>query len=545
MSAPSLLFSTRVPPVSPLADTNISLPPALRSRPPPRPLAVTIREHTDDIRDLIVCRDGDTLISASDDKTARCYSLRGIAFGRTNSIMTMSTPSYALAACQTSDTEVAVGTTSGIIVFNYKTGQKIRDLMGHSNWTRSLIMLPDGCIASANDDKTARVYNPHTGECKGIYGGHTDYVLDVTLMRDGVLVTGCSDKGVRLFRAQEHAHGNHGTLNGVAGSAGGYIPAEFKAQAPAGPAASVTTAALASAESAMKQAQAQVIVATQALQAEQTRREAVEQELQTIKRQLTTRGMDLQSQLEHAQTDLQAARDDFARRLAARESSFAGELAAARDAVRSEMEREMYALKEELRLTARGAAEAKDNVAIDALLSFIRRGRWASVVAVLRHGELTPYTVLPGGHTVLSAAEESNQDLVIKAVETFMENGQTAPSKWRPDQFESWFAVCVPALDSQRLPQLAQAVKNLYPMQWSQIQNPSGIKVRYSLPGCPFFTCLLRASLFFLILASPPPLPSPLSPQTQLANFDVPAPIIDIFVAECSDLVKRDAAFSN
>ena len=49
-----------------------------------------------------------------------------------------------------------------------------RKLTGHKGWVRSVAVSPDGkWAASGSEDKTVKIWDLETGECRATLGGHT------------------------------------------------------------------------------------------------------------------------------------------------------------------------------------------------------------------------------------------------------------------------------------------------------------------------------------------------------------------------------------
>jgi WD40 repeat protein len=68
----------------------------------------------------------------------------------------------------------------------------VRVLSGHGLWVNSVDVAPDGSIVTGSGDKTARVWDPRTGECRNTLE-HDYEVKFVKVARDGTLFTGGTD----------------------------------------------------------------------------------------------------------------------------------------------------------------------------------------------------------------------------------------------------------------------------------------------------------------------------------------------------------------
>lgn len=76
-------------------------------------------------------------------------------------------------------------------------------LTGHTDWVNSIAVSPDGkWAASASSDKTVKIWDLATGECRATLVGHTNQVNCVAITPDGTqLLTGSHDSTVRKWDA--------------------------------------------------------------------------------------------------------------------------------------------------------------------------------------------------------------------------------------------------------------------------------------------------------------------------------------------------------
>jgi WD40 repeat protein/DNA-directed RNA polymerase subunit RPC12/RpoP len=83
-----------------------------------------------------------------------------------------------------------------------------RKLTGHKNWVRSVAVSPDGkWAASGSDDKTIKIWDLETGECRATLEGHTEYVHSVAITPDGKrILSGSSDHTIRVWDALQLEH---------------------------------------------------------------------------------------------------------------------------------------------------------------------------------------------------------------------------------------------------------------------------------------------------------------------------------------------------
>ncbi len=76
-------------------------------------------------------------------------------------------------------------------------------LTGHKGWVYSVTVSPDGTwAASGSDDKTVKIWNLESGECRATLKGHTGNVHSVAITPDGKrILSGSSDHSVRVWDA--------------------------------------------------------------------------------------------------------------------------------------------------------------------------------------------------------------------------------------------------------------------------------------------------------------------------------------------------------
>ncbi len=76
-----------------------------------------------------------------------------------------------------------------------------RELEGHKHWVHSVMASPNAkWVASGSWDKTVRIWDLETGECRTTLEGHTDYVNAVAIALDGKrILSGSLDQSVRVW----------------------------------------------------------------------------------------------------------------------------------------------------------------------------------------------------------------------------------------------------------------------------------------------------------------------------------------------------------
>ncbi len=84
-------------------------------------------------------------------------------------------------------------------IWDTKSGETIKILTGHTAGVCSLVFLPDGLLASGSWDKTIRIWNTKSGETIKILTGHTAGVWSLVVLPDGLLASGSYDSTIRIW----------------------------------------------------------------------------------------------------------------------------------------------------------------------------------------------------------------------------------------------------------------------------------------------------------------------------------------------------------
>ena len=123
-------------------------------------------------------------------------------------------------------TQLAVGSSIGIWIYNAHTGKELNLLTGHTEWPNCIAYSPDGNmlasgggILGSNSYKIC-LWDPNTGEHKAILGEHEGFVTCIEFSPDGsILASGSIDETIQLWDVATAKH--KATLKGHTGGTGG------------------------------------------------------------------------------------------------------------------------------------------------------------------------------------------------------------------------------------------------------------------------------------------------------------------------------------
>lgn len=145
------------------------------------------------ISSIIQTPDG-TIISAGHEKNVYLWQPD---LSEPVQIQLSETDAFSLAFIAPSWLAVAVG--KKIEIWDLKTRQFQKNLMGHTDRVTALSTLENGWLASGSDDKTIRIWDPLSGACLKTLSGHTDLVRSIAALSKNRLASFGYDKTIRIW----------------------------------------------------------------------------------------------------------------------------------------------------------------------------------------------------------------------------------------------------------------------------------------------------------------------------------------------------------
>jgi WD40 repeat protein len=169
----------------------------------------TLDGHSNLVVSICFSPDGAMLASGSWDKTVNMYTCSAGTFKyKRQSTLTGDSPIECVLFNPSGDVLAAGDRKGNVRLCDPTTGDVISTLNGHSRSVTSVTWSPDGTmLASGSEDTTVKVWDTQTGDVKRSWRGHSDYVRVVCFSPNSSQIASASDdKTVIIWDVQTGAN---------------------------------------------------------------------------------------------------------------------------------------------------------------------------------------------------------------------------------------------------------------------------------------------------------------------------------------------------
>ena len=162
-------------------------------------LSQTLTGHADPVWSMVLTNNGQTLVSASADKTIKVWNLE-----TKKTIATLPGHRDTVRAIALSADEQTLASGSGdqtIKIWNFQTFELMKRLIPHAGPVWSVALSHDGQIlVSGNEDGSIKIWNLYSDKLLHTIQGHQGRVFSVAISPDGeTLATGGLDKTIKVW----------------------------------------------------------------------------------------------------------------------------------------------------------------------------------------------------------------------------------------------------------------------------------------------------------------------------------------------------------
>ena len=158
----------------------------------------TIRIHTGAVQSFLVIENNSSLLaSSSRDRKIKVWSTESLPTPLIQQQFELKPSVKFLGLALLSDHRLASSCEDGSInIWNLLDGSLIRNLIGHLNQTRALVVLSDGdTLASGSKDTIINIWNSTSGQLLSTLKGHSSEVYSLCFLKNsGLLASGSANE---------------------------------------------------------------------------------------------------------------------------------------------------------------------------------------------------------------------------------------------------------------------------------------------------------------------------------------------------------------